>query len=59
MGDFNLWPLIFGLNRDKIGPNPNRIKPRTKLLLLPVEGYTAAELTDARRRGPTWRNHPL
>lgn len=58
-GDFNLWPLIFDLNKDKIGPNPNRLKPGTRLLLLPINHYTAAELTDARKRGPTWRNYPL
>ena len=58
-GDFNLWPLIFDLNKDKIGPNPNRIKPGTKLLLLPVENYTDAEIADARKRAPAWRNYPL
>jgi hypothetical protein len=57
-GDLNLWPLIFDLNKDKIGPNPNRIKPGMKLLLLPIERYTAVELADARRRAPTWRNYP-
>jgi hypothetical protein len=58
-GDFNLWPLIFDLNKEKIGTNPNRIKPGLKLLLLPLDRYTAAELADARRRAPSWRNYPL
>jgi hypothetical protein len=57
-GDFNLWPLIYDLNKDKIGSNPNRIKPGTKLLLLPLQRYTPSELADARKRGPTWRNYP-
>lgn len=57
-GDFTLWPLIFDLNKEKIGPNPNLLKPGTKLLLLPIERYTAAELADARRRAPSWRNYP-
>jgi hypothetical protein len=57
-GDFNLWPLIYDLNREKIGANPNRLKPGTKLLLLPLERYNAAELAAARKRGPTWRDYP-
>jgi len=57
-GDLNLWPLIFDLNKDKIGPNPNRIKPGLKLLLLPLDRYTPVELAAARRRAPTWRNFP-
>lgn len=58
-GDFNLWPLIFDLNKDKLGNNPNRLKPGTKLLLLPIARYASAELADARRRAPSWRNYPL
>ena len=57
-GDFNLWPLIFDLNKEKIGSNPNRIKPGMKLLLLPLQRYTAAELAEARGRAPSWRNYP-
>lgn len=57
-GDFSLWPLIFDLNKEKIGPNPNRLRPGTKLLLLPIQRYTAAEVAEARRRAPTWRNYP-
>jgi hypothetical protein len=57
-GDFNLWPLIYDLNKDRIGNNPNRIHPGTKLLLLPLERYTQAELADARKRAPTWKNYP-
>lgn len=58
-GDVNLWPLIFDLNKAKIGQNPNRLKPGTKLLLLPIESYTAAEITNARKRAPTWKYYPL
>jgi hypothetical protein len=57
-GDMNLWPLIFELNKDKIGPNPNRIKPGTRLLLLPIERYTPTELAAARKRAPSWKNPP-
>jgi hypothetical protein len=58
-GDWNLWPLIFDLNKEKIGPNPNRIKPGMKLLLLPIERYAPAELADARKRAPSWKSYPL
>jgi hypothetical protein len=57
-GDFNLWPLIFDFNKDRIGPNPNRIKPGTRLLLLPIERYTIGELADARRRASSWKSYP-
>lgn len=56
-GDFNLWPLIFDLNKGKIGSNPNRLTPGTRLLLLPLARYTAAELADARKRAPTWKSY--
>jgi hypothetical protein len=58
-GSFDLWPLIYDLNKDKIGPNPNRLKSGTKLLLLPLERYTAAEQADARKRAPSWKSYPL
>lgn len=54
-GDFNLWPLIFDLNRSKIGANPNLLRPGTKLLLLPLERYTPQEIEQARERAPSWR----
>jgi len=56
-GDFNLWPLIFDLNKNKIGTDPNRLTPGTRLLLLPLARYTSAELADARKRAPTWKNY--
>jgi hypothetical protein len=55
-GDFNLWPLIYDLNKAKIGPDPNRIKPGTKLLLMQLSSYTPAEVADARRRAPSWKH---
>lgn len=56
-GEFELWPLIYDLNRDKIGTNPNRLVPGMRLLLLPKERYTTAELAAARSRAPSWKNH--
>ena len=55
-GDVALWPLIYDLNKDKIGPNPNVVQPGTKLLLLPLETYSASELAEARKRSPTWKS---
>ncbi len=58
-GDFNLWPLIYDLNKAKIGPNPNRIKPGMNLLLLKLTAYSASDLADARKRAPSWKHAPL
>ncbi|QHV97315.1 LysM peptidoglycan-binding domain-containing protein [Spirosoma endbachense] len=57
-GAVDLWPLIFDLNKEVIGKNPNRLVAGTKLLLLPIERYSTTELNDARKRSPTWRNYP-
>jgi len=57
--DYNLWPLIYDLNKAKIGPNPNRVKPGTSLLLLKLTAYRAADIAAARRRAPSWKNMPL
>jgi hypothetical protein len=57
-GDFTLWPLIYDLNRAKIGPNPNHIKPGTSLLLMKLTAYSQAELADARKRAPSWKHAP-
>jgi hypothetical protein len=55
-GDLTLWPLIYDLNREKIGPNPNLIKPGTTLLLMQLTAYSQAELAAARQRAPSWKN---
>ena len=56
-GDFNLWPLIYDLNKTKIGANPNLVRAGMTLILLPMERYSPAELAEARRRAPTWKNY--
>lgn len=56
-GDFNLWPLIYDLNKAKIGPNPNRLKPGTELLLLQLTAYSQSDLAEARRRAPSWKQY--
>jgi nucleoid-associated protein YgaU len=54
-GRWQLWPLIYDLNRDKIGPNPNRIQPDLKLLVLPLETYSEQETAAAEKRAPAWK----
>ncbi len=56
-GEFNLWPLIYDLNRDVVGANPNRLKAGMKLLVLPLNVYTPQEIADARKRAPSWKNY--
>ena len=58
-GDMRLWPLIWDLNRVKIGPNPNRVSAGVALTLLPRHSYSPAEVAEAHGRAPTWRNYPL
>jgi hypothetical protein len=54
-GMWQLWPLLYDLNRQKIGSNPNRIQPGLSLLVLPIRRYTAKEIEAARSRAPHWR----
>ncbi len=54
--NWELWPLIWKLNEI---PNPNRLNDGQKVLVLPLERYTAAEITEAKRLAPTWKNYPL
>jgi hypothetical protein len=58
-GSWELWPLLWDLNKDKIGQNPNRLAQGLKLLVLPLARYTAQEQADAKRRAPTWKNYPM
>jgi nucleoid-associated protein YgaU len=54
-GRWQLWPLIYDLNKDKIGPNPNRIRPGLRLMVLPLETYTPQDKAAAEQRAPTWK----
>ena len=54
-GRWQLWPLIYDLNKDKIGPNPNRIQPNLRLMVLPLETYSPEEKAAAEKRAPTWK----
>jgi hypothetical protein len=56
-GTFDLWTLIFDLNKDTIGPNPNKLKVGQQLLVLPIQRYTPQEIASAKQRAPTWKNY--
>jgi hypothetical protein len=58
-GSFELWPLIWDLNRQVVGTNPNRLTPGTKVRLRSLAAYTPDQIDDAKRRAGTWRNYPL
>jgi len=57
-GSAEFWPLIYDLNKEKIGPNPNLVSAGIHLLLRPLDRYTTAQLADARKRAPTWKSFP-
>jgi hypothetical protein len=54
-GNFDLWPLIYDLNKAKIGPNPNLIAPGLSLSIAPLDSYTAEQIAWAKRIAPTWK----
>ncbi|MGD0858713.1 MAG: M91 family zinc metallopeptidase [Terracidiphilus sp.] len=56
-GTVEYWPLLWDANRDLVGPNPNRIALGMRLSVPPLSYFTQAQLADARRRFPTWRNY--
>lgn len=53
---WELWPLIYDLNKDKIGRDPNRLHLGLRLLVLPLRTYTQQEVAAAKRRAPSWRH---
>ncbi len=56
-GDWQLWPLIYDLNMEKIGRNPNLVQPGMSLLVLPAGTYSPQEQAQARSRASSWRNY--
>jgi len=58
-GTWELWPLIWDLNRSDIGPNPNvlqTVRGRFLKVRLPLDRYTPEQIANAKRRAPTWRS---
>ena len=56
---YELWSLIWDLNKAAIGENPNRLQHVKELKVRSLSAYSQAEIADARKRAPTWKNFPL
>jgi LysM repeat protein len=56
-GSVEYWPLIWDVNKDTVGPNPNRITPGMTLAMPALSAFGEREKADARRRHSTWKNY--
>lgn len=56
-GSLDLWPLIYDLNKARIGPNPNLVGVGTTLSIAPMSSYSAAQIAWARSQAPNWRHY--
>jgi hypothetical protein len=56
-GSIEYWPLIWDVNKETIGANPNRIAPGMTLTIPALSAFGEKEKADARRRTPAWRNY--
>jgi hypothetical protein len=56
-GSLDLWPLIYDLNKAKMGPNPNLVSMGTTLEIAPLSSYGPAQTAWARSQAPSWRHH--
>lgn len=54
-GSHDLWPLIYDLNKAKLGPNPNLVALGTALEIAPLSGYSPLQIAWARGVAPGWR----
>jgi LysM repeat protein len=57
-GSVEYWPLLWDTNRGVVGTNPNKIRAGMQLQIPPFAAFTPAQLQDAKKRFPTWRNYP-
>jgi len=55
-GSLEYWPLLWDANRLSVD-NPNRLVPGRLLKVPYFSKFTLAELLDATRRAPTWRQY--
>lgn len=55
-GSLDLWPLIYDLNKARLGPNPNLVAIGTVLEIAPLTSYTTTQIAWARSQAPTWRH---
>lgn len=56
-GDWELWSLLYDQNKALIGASPNRLKIGQKLTVAPLRSFNAAQVADAKKRAPTWKNY--
>lgn len=57
---FEYWPLLWDLNPQAVrNGNPNRTIAGAVLQYKQLSDYTPAQLADAKKRFPTWKNYPL
>lgn len=57
-GDVNKWPLIYDANSLKIGPDPNKIKPNTELVIPDLSAISPGHLANALQRAKQWSRSP-
>ena len=57
-GTFDLWPLLWDLNRQAVGRNPNHLAPGIRVKVPSISAFNGSQIADAKRRAPTWRNYP-
>jgi hypothetical protein len=55
-GDWELWPLLYDQNKALLGTSPNRLKIGQKLTVAPLKSFVPAQIADAKRRSPSWKN---
>lgn len=53
-GSHELWPLVYDLNKAKIGRNPNLVAAGITLSIAPLSAFTPQQLAWARNQSPTW-----
>lgn len=53
--DALLWPILYDVNKETIGSNPNRIAPGMKLIIPEITGLTKNELDKYRICGKNWK----
>jgi hypothetical protein len=54
-GSPDLWPLLYDLNKAKIGQNPNLVRRGLRLSVAPLASYTPEQIAQAKLRAPSWK----